>query len=317
MSIVTFGRNSSAAATVLGQHKRFGRRMRTAQPIWAGWGFIGPFMLAFLFTLVAPVIYAIYLSAYQTKLIGGTSFVGFANYREAFHDPQFHTALWHVVLLFFVQVPIMLALSTVAALALDSARLHSSTLFRISLFVPYAVPSVVAALMWGFVYGVNFGLVHDVNSFLGIHLPDPLTSNYVLAALGNIITWEFTGFNMIILYSALTTVPRDRYEAAQIDGAGAFQIIRAIKLPAMRPAFVVTLVFSLIGSFQLFSEPNVLKSLAPNSITSGFTPNMYAYNLSFNGQEFNYAAAIAIAMGIITMFAVYVVQVIGMRKERS
>ena len=122
---------------------------------------------------------------------------------------------------------------------------------------------------------------------------------------------------MIILYSALTTVPRDRYEAAQIDGAGTVQIIRAIKLPAMRQAFVVTLVFALIGSFQLFSEPNVLKSLAPNSIASGFTPNMYVYNLSFSGQEFNYASAIAIAMGIITMIAAFVVQVLGMRRQRA
>lgn len=311
------GRNSSAAAAALGPRARFGRRSRKAKPSWVGWCFIGPFLLVFLLTLVAPVLYAIYLSLYQTKLIGGTSFVGLANYVAAFHDPQFHTALWHVVLLFLVQVPIMLAVSTAAALALDSARLHFSRLFRISLFVPYAVPSVVAALMWGFIYGVNFGLVHDLNSLLGTDLPDPLTSSYILAALGNIITWEFIGFNMIILYSALTTVPRHRYDAAQIDGAGTFQIIRAIKLPAMRHAFVVTLIFALIGSFQLFSEPNVLKSLAPNSITSGFTPNMYVYNLSFSGQEFNYASAIAIAMGIITMIAAFVVQVLGMRRQRA
>ena len=124
MGITMLGRNSSAAAAALGPRERFGRRSRKAKPSWVGWCFIGPFLLVFLLTLVAPVLYAIYLSLYQTKLIGGTSFVGLANYVAAFHDPQFHTALWHVVLLFLVQVPIMLAVSTAAALALDSARLH-------------------------------------------------------------------------------------------------------------------------------------------------------------------------------------------------
>jgi len=290
-------------------------RPRKARRSWTGWGFLGPFVLIFLFTLVAPVIYAIYLSLYRDKLIGGNSFVGLSNYLTAIQDPVFHTALFHVLLLLFVQVPIMMALSTMAALALDSSRLYVASLFRVSLFVPYAVPSVVAALMWGFMYGSTFGLVANLNSAIHIHLPNPLASNYVLAALGNITTWEFVGFNMIILYSALQSVPKDRYEAAAIDGATKFQVIRAIKVPAMRRALVVALVFALIGSFQLFAEPNVLKSLAPNTIGSAFTPNMYAYNLSFNGQEFNYAAAIAIAMGIITMIGAYALQLGGMRRD--
>jgi multiple sugar transport system permease protein len=272
-------------------------------------------MVVFLFALVAPVIYAIYLSVFQDKLVGGNSFAGLTNYTTALLDPQFYAALWRVTLFLLVQVPIMLALSTIAAIAIDSARLYFSALFRISLFLPYAVPSVIAALMWGFMYGTDFGLVGNLNSFLGIRIPDPLSSNFVLIALGNISTWEFVGYNMLILYSALRIVPKDLYEAAEIDGAGTFQVIRSIKLPAMRPAFVVALIFSVIGSFQLFNEPNVLKTLAPNTISSNFTPNMYAYNLSFSGQQFNYAAAIAIVMGFITMVVAYAVQVIGVRRE--
>jgi len=272
-------------------------------------------MVVFLFALVAPVIYASYLSVYQNKLVGGRSFAGLANYTTAVLDPQFYAALWRVTLFLLVQVPIMLALSTIAAIAIDSARLYFSALFRISLFLPYAVPSVIAALMWGFMYGTDFGLVGNLNSFLGIRLPDPLSSNFVLIALGNISTWEFVGYNMLILYAALRIVPKDLYEAAEIDGAGTFQVIRSIKLPAMRPAFVVALIFSVIGSFQLFNEPNVLKTLAPNTISSNFTPNMYAYNLSFSGQQFNYSASIAIVMGVITMAVAYAVQVIGVRRE--
>jgi multiple sugar transport system permease protein len=293
------------------QHGISGRPTRRR---WIGWGFLAPFAVVFLFALVAPVLYAIYLSVFQDKLVGGNSFVGLANYIAAVGDPQFYSALWRVTLFFVVQVPIMLALSAVAALALDSGRLHFSSLFRISLFLPYAVPSVVAALMWGFMYGSNFGLVGNLNSFFGIKIPDPLSSSFALIGIGNISTWEFVGYNMLILYSALKVVPKDLYEAAELDGAGAFQVIRSIKLPAMRPAFVVALIFSVIGSFQLFNEPNVLKTLAPNAISSNFTPNMYAFNLSFSGQQFNYAAAIAIIMGLVTAVVAYAVQVIGIRK---
>ncbi len=91
------------------------------------------------------------------------------------------------------------------------------------------------------------------------------------------MTWEFVGYNMLIFYSALRVVPAALYEAAEIDGAGQLRIIWAIKLPALRGALVIATIFSIIGSFQLFNEPNILKTLAPNAITTYFTPNMYAY----------------------------------------
>ena len=209
----------------------------------------------------------------------------------------------------------MLGVALIAALAIDSARLHWAPLFRLSIFLPYAVPAVVASLMWGFIYGTRFGLVGNIDSFFGIQLPAPLGSNLVLASIGNIVTWEFVGYNMLIFYSALRVIPGDLYEAAELDGANAFRIIRSIKLPALRSAIAISVIFSVIGSFQLFNEPNILQTLSPNTITTYFTPNMYAYNLSFAGQQFNYSATIAIIMGIITMIIAYVVQLSGTRKE--
>ncbi|NAZ81943.1 ABC transporter permease subunit [Kineococcus sp. R8] len=280
---------------------------------WVGWGFLAPFAVVFVFTLIAPIAYAVNLSLFQERLIGGTVFAGLDNYRFALRDPQFREALWRVVLFFLVQVPVMLAVSAFAALALDSARLRWSALYRISLFLPFAVPGVIAALMWGFVYGTDFGLVGNLNSTFGLSLPDLLSSRWVLAAMANISTWAFLGYNMLVMYSALRTVPRELYESAAIDGAGTFRVVRSIKLPAMRPAFVITLVFSVIGSFQLFNGPNILRTLSPNTIGTNFTPNMYAFNLSFAGQQYNYAAAIAIIMGVLTAVVAYVVQVAGIR----
>jgi multiple sugar transport system permease protein len=124
---------------------------------WTGWGFVGPFLIVFAFALVAPIGYAIYLSLFRQQLVGGNTFVRLSNYRQALADPRFWDSLRHVAVFLAAQVPIMLALALFAALALDSARLRWAPLYRISIFLPYAVPAVVASLMWGFIYGRQFG----------------------------------------------------------------------------------------------------------------------------------------------------------------
>ena len=288
---------------------------RSVRRRWAGWGFVGPFMFVFAFVFLAPILYAIFLSLYRAQLIGGNHFVGLENYTRVFADAQFWGAFGRVTLFLLVQVPIMLLIALAAAMAVDSGRLYGTGFFRITVFLPYAVPAVVATLMWGFIYGNQFGLVASLSHLLGTQLPNPLSPNLVLASIGNIVTWEFIGYNMLIFYSALQVIPRSLYEAAEIDGAGQLRQIVAIKLPAIRGALVIATVFSIIGSFQLFNEPSILMSLAPNAITTSFTPNLYAYTLSFAGNEVNYSATVAVVMGIATMILAFLVQTRGMRKE--
>jgi len=291
---------------------------RAPRPWWrrggAGWAFMGPFMAVFGLVFLAPIAYSLYLSLFRDQLIGGNSFVGLDNYAQALNDPAFWQALARVSLFLVVQVPIMLFLALLVALAIDGGRLYGSSFFRISIFMPYAVPAVVATLMWGFMYGTRFGLVGNVNQALGISLPDPLGAELVLASIGNIVTWEFVGYNMLIFYAALRVIPTALYEAAAIDGASQLRVITAIKLPSIRGALVVATIFSIIGSFQLFNEPSILQSLAPNAVTTDYTPNIYAYSLSFAGQQYNYSATVAILMGLVTMVIAYAVQVRGMRK---
>ncbi|MFC5502001.1 carbohydrate ABC transporter permease [Lysinimonas soli] len=280
-----------------------------------GWAFVLPFLIVFAVAFIAPVLYAIYLSLFRDQLVGGNAFVGLANYAQVLSDGRFWQSFLHVVVFLLVQVPIMLGLALFAALAIDSARLHASGFFRIVVFLPYAVPGVVAALMWGFLYGQNFGLTADINRWLGSTVLAPFSSQWILASIGNITTWEYLGYNMLIFYSALRVIPTDLYEAAELDGAGAFRTVLSIKLPALRGAIVIATIFSIIGSFQLFNEPNILKPLAPNVITTFFTPNMYAYNLSFAAQQYNYSATVAIVMGVITGVIAYAVQLRGSRKD--
>lgn len=290
--------------------------VRRARRNWRGWLFVAPFMLVFALTFLAPIVYALVLSLFRDQaFFGGTTFVGVDNYAQVLADPKFWESFQRVLAFLAVQVPIMLVLALIAALAIDSARLHASGFFRVVIFLPYAVPAVVAALMWGFIYGDHFGLAADLNHLLGRDVVKPLSDNWMLASIGNVVTWEFVGYNMLIFYSALKVIPKEQFEAAAIDGAGAFRTILSVKLPALRGAIVVATIFSIIGSFQLFNEPNIMRTLAPNVIGTYYTPNMYAYNLSFGGQQYNYSATVAIVMGVITAVIAYVVQLRGSRKE--
>jgi len=282
---------------------------------WRGWLFVAPFMVVFALTFIAPVVYAFVLSLFRDQaFFGGTVFVGADNYAQVLADPKFWESFQRVLVFLAVQVPIMLLLALVAALAIDSARLHAAGFFRIVIFLPYAVPAVVATLMWGFIYGDHFGLAADLNHLLGTDAVKPLSQNWLLTSIGNVVTWEFVGYNMLIFYSALKVIPTELFEAAAIDGAGTFRVIRSVKLPAIRGAIVIATIFSIIGSFQLFNEPNIMRNLVPNVIGTFYTPNMYAYNLSFAGQQYNYSATVAIVMGVITAVIAYVVQLRGSRK---
>jgi multiple sugar transport system permease protein len=130
----------------------------------------------------------------------------------------------------------------------------------------------------------------------------------------NISTWEFVGYNMIIIYSALRSIPTELFDAAEVDGAGQWRIAWSIKIPAVRSAILLCVIFSVIGSFQLFTEPSLIAALAPTVIDQQFTPTYYAYNLAFNAHEADYAAAIAFTLGIFTAIISYVVQLTVQRR---
>ena len=290
-------------------------RIRSAQTR-AAWILVIPFLVIFAAFFIVPLVYSLYISLYSSQLVGGEVFTGLGNYVRALQDSSFWGGLGRVAIFLVVQVPIMLAASIFFALALDSGRIRGGKIVRLLIFVPYAVPSVVATLMWGYLYGTDFGLITQLFEAVGLPAPGLLSSHNILGSTMNIVCWEFIGYNMIVLYAALRSVPVELYEAAEIDGAGQFRVAWSIKLPAIRQAILLTVIFSIIGSFQLFNEPNLLFNIAPNAVGTDFTPNLYAYNVAFRNQEVNYAAAIAFLLGIVIMVVSFVVQTLTNRKER-
>lgn len=283
----------------------------------AAYTFITPFVVVFLAMIVVPLVYAAYVSLFRSQLVGGTMFVGLGNYSRALTDPQFLAGVGRMAVFLAIQVPVMLGLALVFALLLDAGVLFLQRVIRLGIFVPYAVPSVVAALMWGYLYGPDFGPFAQLADKLNLPPPEFLSASWMLGSIMNVVTWEYIGYNMIVMYAALRAIPSELYDAAAVDGAGRFRTAWHVKIPAIRPAILLTAIFSVIGTFQLFNEPSILRTLSPNVIGIAYTPNLYAYNLAFVNRETNYAAAIAFILGLVIMVVSYVVQLSSQRKEEA
>lgn len=273
-----------------------------------------PFFVIFIAMLVVPLVYAGWLSLFTNQLIGGQRFAGLTNYVTALTDPRFYGGLGRVVLFLVIQVPLMLGLALFFALALDTGLVRGHRFVRLTIFVPFAVPGVVATLMWGYIYGNDFGPIAQVLQAIGVAPPNLLGSSTILGSIINIATWEFAGYNMIIMFAALRTIPTEILDSAEIDGAGAWRTAWSIKIPAIRPAIILTAIFSVIGAFQLFNEPNLLGPLAPSVIGSAYTPNLYAFSVAFTNQDINYAAALSFLLGFVIMIVSYVVQLTAQRR---
>jgi multiple sugar transport system permease protein len=275
----------------------------------AGWLFVTPFTVLLVAFLLLPMAYAAKLSLYRSTLVQGEVFAWLDNYRQALGDPEFRRGVVRVIVFGVVQTPVMIALALAFALIIDHATSRLSRFFRLAAFVPYAVPVVIGTLMWGFLYSPRTGLF----SFAGNI--DLLSSDTVLASLGNVVTWQWAGYNMIVLYAALQGLPREVYESARIDGAGPLQIALRIKTPMISAAIVLVTIFTIIGTLQFFTEPLILQPLNPGAITNSYTPNVYAYHQAFSYQQYNYSAAISFLLGAVVFIGSYIFLFVTRRRN--
>lgn len=266
------------------------------------WLFLSPFLALFTVFYVAPVMYAGYLSLFIKKRAGfGPAkevFGGLTNYVNAFQDHDFLGSLLNILKFGVVQVPLMIILATAFALILDAVKGRAQGLYRTAFYLPYTIPSVIAGLLWGYLYSKNMSPMNQIAGALGWGKVDFLGSDVVLWSIANIVTWTWTGYNMITLYAALQNIPSDLYEAARIDGADGWKLTRYIKLPLLRPSLLLVLIFSIIGTMQIFSEPFVLRPLG--YVPDNITPNTYLYLVASRDGNFSYAATLAILLALFT-----------------
>ncbi len=277
---------------------------------------VAPAVVLLLLFTIAPGVYAIGLSFLQLKVGGGLLgggettevFAGFANYISTLTDPEFWASLGRMLIIAVIGVPLTILLSTTFALCLDVKRARLVGFTRLAIFLPYAVPGVVASLLWGFMY-------LPATSPIGGQVIDYFGSTGIFFSVANVAVWGVVGFNMVILYTAVRSLPRELFEAAELDGAGELQIALRIKLPLIAPAITMVALFSVIGALQLFNEPTTLKPLA-NAISSTWVPLMRVYTDAFVNNSIYEGAATSFILIVMTVAATVLVNVIGRRFAR-
>jgi len=281
------------------------RKPRGSAVTRAPWILLAPFLALFGLTFLLPILVAIgqsFTSVTRAGLFGeqgvSSQFAWFDNYRQALEDGNFIASIGRMFLFGVVQVPIMIVLCTILALLLESAAAKLPGLFRAAYFLPYGIPGVIATILWSFLYVPGLSPIVDIaSSAFGLQL-DFLGAGSVLWSIANIVTWTYTGYNMMIIIAQLKAIPTELYEAARVDGAGPWRIARSIQLPLIRPALVLTTVFSIIGTLQLFAEAQLLQVVAP-AIDSQYTPNLSAYTTAFAYNDYNVAAAQSVLIALV------------------
>jgi multiple sugar transport system permease protein len=282
---------------------------RRTAPRMAPYAFVTPAVVLYALVLLIPIGYTVYLSLQKTQVSGlglglgarRQVFAGLSNYASAITDQAFLSSLVRVVIYSVILVPVMLGLALLFALLIDARRVRLQRFGRLAIFLPYAVPTVIASLLWGFLYLPTVSPFPVLLSKVGLTMPDLFTTHVALLSVANIGVWGGTGFNMIVMYTALRAVPSELYEAARIDGASQWQVALRVKIPMIAPALVLTGVFSLIATLQVFNEPQTLAPLT-NTISPDWMPLMRVYDLAFNDNNSYQAAALSVIIAA-AMFA--------------
>lgn len=256
------------------------------QAIWM----VAPAVLVLVGVALYPVVDAVWISLHRHILIfRGTPFVGLANYRFLFHDPRFLTALLNTCYFTAVAVGVELVLATPLALLLD-ASFPGRGVLRASVLVPWAIPTVVSAQLWAWLFNPEYGLINRILGGADINWLG--TPGYALHAAILVDVWKTTPFVALLLLAGLQGIPDDLYRAARVDGASSLRAFWRITLPLLRPAILLALLFRTLDAFRVFDAIYVLTGGGPGNTTE--TLSIYAYKMLMRSGDFGYGSTLSV-----------------------
>jgi trehalose/maltose transport system permease protein len=271
-----------------------------------GWLLLVPALAVVAFVAVYPLGKTVYESFTNQEFLAGlepTKWVGLENYRELWHDSIFRHSVWVTVKFTLITVAFEFVLGLIIALVVNS-HFRGRGLMRAIMLVPWAIPTVVAARIWQWMLDDVFGVVNDLLMKLHIishphaWISDPATS---LASVCAVDIWKTTPFVALLLLAGLQVIPRDLYEAADVDGASQLQQFWRITLPLLRPAIFVTLIFRTLDALRVFDVFYVFFGNRPDTQTMA----IYAQSTIVGDGHVGYGAAISVAIFlIIALFVV-------------
>jgi multiple sugar transport system permease protein len=279
--------------------------------------FLAPAVSAIFLFFFIPVIAAFLISFtdFDIYTLGDFStlrFVGFNNYLTLFKDDLFWTALKNTFYFVIVAGPLSIMISLGAALLLNSKLVRFKAIFRLSYFLPVVTTLVAVAIVWRFIYHHNFGIMNYFIGFFGIDpidwLGDPF---WAMPSIILMAVWKNFGYNMIIFIAGLQNIPEELYEAANIEGANAWQKFKSITIPMLAPTTIFISIITMIGFFQLFAEPYVMTQGGPLNSTLSIV--QYMYQEGFRWWNMGYSASIAFVL----FFIIFIGTLIQFKVQKS
>lgn len=263
-----------------------------------GAAFVLPFMLIFVAFRLGPSILGVLLSFLTMSLGGDFSWVGTANFAALFQDPVFWTSLRVTLVYSLISVPLTIAVSLVMA-QLSARSVRGIKVYRAALFLPVITSLVTTAVIWRWLYSTEGPL----NFFLGLFGIGPIpwlgTDLTVLPSLAVVSTWAHFGYYMLILLAGLLNIPRDYYEAAELDGAGAWRRFVHVTLPGLKRPLFFVVILDIVSSFQVFDLIYVMTGGGP--VRSSYSMVFMIYDQGFRFGDFGYASAVGVVLFAITL----------------
>lgn len=256
------------------------------------WVFLAPFLVAFALFLVWPIIHGIILSFTDQSLTGaGGGFVGFDNYAEALGDPVMWQSLWNTVWFTLLSTVPLVAIALLMAALVDRG-LPGQWLWRLSFFMPYLLASTVISQIWVWIFNPQIGAANNILKALGLEplawLQNPET-NMISIVIATV--WWTVGFNFLLYLAAMQNIPPQQYEAASLDGAGAWRQFWSITFPQLGPATVLILILQILASLKLFDQAYQMLGGVASDTTRSIV--QYIYEAGFVSYRFGYSAAIS------------------------
>lgn len=278
-----------------------------------GYIFISPFILGFIFWFLIPALVAAYLTFQKWNLISPPQFVGLDNIEHLFDDPLLIQSLKATFLYTFLSVPLGLLLSFFLA-NLINRQFRGINIFRTIFYLPSIVPAIANALLWAWMFNTEFGLVNVfVRALGGTKVPWLQSTSWAIPAFVILTLWS-AGGPMIIFLAGLQGIPDIYYEAAEIDGAGRWAMLRHITLPLMSPIIFFNFVLGLINTFQIFTIAYLITNGTGGPENATLFLVLYIYRTAFRGQNMGYAAAVSWVLFIIlSVLSFFVFKYMGSR----
>lgn len=274
------------------------RRGQRRRQILVAYAFLAPSLIIFLIFRDLPAIGSLVLGFFKWSLLDTPRFVGLANYAQLVHDAIFWKTLGNTLAYTIMVVPVDIIIALFLALLVNQ-RLPGMRIFRSAYFIPVVTATAIVAIVWQWLYG-PYGAINSILHALGLStvnwLSDP---RFALPAIAIMAIWQHVGFNMLIFLAGLQSIPVEMAEAARMDGAGRWSSFIQVILPLLRPVFVLVVILTTIGSFQVFDSAYVMTSGGPFYATT--TLVLYAYQQAFNQFSMGYAGAITFVLFLIIL----------------